>query len=214
MTVRLLDEAIDLRQAKAGTFAGFLGGEERIESARHRFRRHARAGVFDDEDDIVPRCQGRAGSTVMAVEHPVHGLDNEAPARGHRIAGVDRQIEQRALALGEVGRGEPEIAGKAGVDDDVLAQGTTQEFDHAGDHGVGVDRLRPQGLAPRKGEEAGGQRGGTKGARHRDVGRAPLGRIGRQPPLQTLDPAHDDGQQIVEIMRDAAGELPDRLHLL
>ena len=29
-----------------------------------------------------------------------------------------------------------------------------------------------------------------------------------------IEPADDTGQQIVEIMRDAAGELPDGLHLL
>src|SRR6516162_5908135 len=38
--------------------------------------------------------------------------------------------------------------------------------------------------------------------------------VGGQPQQQELRPARDDGQEIVEVVRDAAGELADRFHLL
>ena len=43
-----------------------------------------------------------------------------------------------------------------------------------------------------------------------DVGQPPLA----QPRLEQLHRPHDAGQEIVEIMRQAAGELADGLHLL
>ncbi len=41
-----------------------------------------------------------------------------------------------------------------------------------------------------------------------------LRRVGREPSLGEIDAADDDGEHIVEVMREAAGQLADRLHLL
>ena len=46
------------------------------------------------------------------------------------------------------------------------------------------------------------------------LGRALTGRHPRELALQGVEVADDDGQQVVEIVRDAAGELADGLHLL
>ena len=42
----------------------------------------------------------------------------------------------------------------------------------------------------------------------------PPGRIRRQPPLDEAEIADDGGEQVVEVVRDAAGEVADRLHAL
>ena len=43
----------------------------------------------------------------------------------------------------------------------------------------------------------------------------PLGRLGwRQNAIQMLQIAHDDGQQIIEIVSNPAGQLSNRLHFL
>ena len=47
-----------------------------------------------------------------------------------------------------------------------------------------------------------------------DVAAQLLGAGFRQAGLQALQAAHDAGEQIVEVMRDAAGELADRFHFL
>ena len=42
----------------------------------------------------------------------------------------------------------------------------------------------------------------------------PAGLAGKQRAPRGVDVARDDGQKIVEVVRDAAGQLADRLHLL
>ena len=101
---------------------------------------------------------------------------------------------------------------------DRLAQRALQEIGLAGDQLVEVERLRIEHLAPGKGEQPLGQRGGPLGAAPGAVDRAP--QAGHRAPLYRVDIvardlqiAEDDGQQIVEVMRHAAGQLPDRFQL-
>ena len=78
-----------------------------------------------------------------------------------------------------------------------------------------VDRARLQVLAAGEGEQAldqGRRRGWRPGARRRSGGAA-VG-FGRQSPAQQVEVADHRGQQIVEVVRDAAGELAERFELL
>src|SRR3546814_2168270 len=71
------------------------------------------------------------------------------------------------------------------------------------------------GFRSGEGQQPPRQVGGAVGAVER-VGEVALrlfGRIGK-PALRQLEPADDDRQHIVEIMRDAAGQLADGFHLL
>ena len=91
---------------------------------------------------------------------------------------------------------------------------------HAGDQPVDVDRLGIERLLAREGEQAAGQRGGALGALQGHVARpADAWAAGRSPSsgscaADRVQPAHDHGQQIVEVVRHAAGELAHGLHLL
>ena len=60
------------------------------------------------------------------------------------------------------------------------------------------------------------QGGGTVGRRHRETGIAfdRIGSAGRQTLLHQGQGPDDAGEEIVEVMRDAAGQLSDGLHLL
>src|SRR6185437_14738923 len=101
-------------------------------------------------------------------------------------------------------------------DEDRLAQGTAQHVRHAGDEIVDRNSLRLERLAAREGEEAMNEQRAALGAALRRGGEAFQRRVVAlgETSLQRFDIAGDDGEQIVEIMRDAAGELADRLHLL
>ena len=100
----------------------------------------------------------------------------------------------------------------------LLAERPAEQVRHAGDQPVDVDRLRVERLTAREGQQALGQRSGALGAAMRIL-RRPLeaGRVaagGADMALQGLQVAEDDGEQVVEVMGDAAGELADRFHLL
>ncbi len=77
-----------------------------------------------------------------------------------------------------------------------------------------IHRHRAQILLPRERQQALGQRGAALGALHRALDQAVQPRIVGDALAQQIEIAHHRHQEIVEIMRDAAGELADRLHLL
>ena len=78
-----------------------------------------------------------------------------------------------------------------------------------------VDALGQQRLGPGKGEQPSGQRSGAGRAFHRivevhhDLPSRPV-----QTPERQVDAADDHGEHIVEVVRDAAGQLADGFHLL
>ena len=86
---------------------------------------------------------------------------------------------------------------------------------HAEHQRVEVERARLQRLPAGEGQQPPGQRR----RRARPPASASAERRGARRSCaesrrQQLEVADDDGQQVVEIVRDAAGELADRLHLL
>ncbi len=96
-----------------------------------------------------------------------------------------------------------------------LAERAAQQVGHAGDQLVEGERLGIERLAAREGEQTMGKRRGALGAAQPRLDGAPQLRRGfADPPLDGLEIALDDGQEIVEIVSDAAGQLTDRLHLL
>ncbi len=97
---------------------------------------------------------------------------------------------------------------------DRLAERTAQQVRHPGDQLVGLDRLGVERLAARVRQQAVGQGGGALGAAQGRRGQPMQARLFGQAALQGLEIAGDDGQEVVEIVRHAAGQLADRLHLL
>ena len=218
MAAGLLDEAVDLRQAEPRAVADILGRVERLEGMGLNLLGHARAGVGDGDHDVLARhdlglCRG-----IGLVEIGVGGLDGELAAVRHGVARIDGEIEDADLELVGIGQHPPQPAGQHGLDGDLLAQSAAQQFGHAGDKAAGIDRLGVERLAAREGEQPLGERGRPLRAAHRVLHRAvqavAVGRGRLQRALQGFQVADDDGQEIVEIVRHAAGELADALHLL
>ena len=65
--------------------------------------RHAGAGVGDDELDVPARIRLAAVARVVGVEPHVERLDGEAASGGHRVARVDREVDQHLTDLARVG---------------------------------------------------------------------------------------------------------------
>ena len=91
----------------------------------------------------------------------------------------------------------------------------SQQVGHAGDQFVEIERLGLKRLLTRERKQSLGQLRGTPGAIGGGVGIALGPRIAlADTAAQEIERADHNGQHVVEIMRDTAGELADRLHLL
>jgi len=153
------------------------------------------------------------GPRVGPVEVDVARLDGQPAACGHGIAGVDRQVHQHLLHLAGVGLDATQRRVQGGRQADVLADHPAQERHQAGHHHVEVEYARLQHLLPAERQELPRQGGGP-------VRRVPDGlhrrarRDGRRQVLQQVAVAHDDGEQVVEVVGHPGGQPTHRLHLL
>ena len=100
------------------------------------------------------------------------------------------------------------------IDRDGGPDRAAQQIAHAA-HQLGkVGRLGLERLATGEGKQALGQRRTALGALRRAVDQAFDRGVGRQALAQELEVAQHGGQQVVEVVRHAAGELADRFQLL
>ena len=132
----------------------------------------------------------------------------------HRVARVDDEIDHHLFELVEVGLDEPQVAAVAQVEFDLLADEAAHQHLEVRQHVADLQDLRTQRLAAREGEQLADEARRAVGVLL-DLHDVLEGRIGR-PVIgeQQVRIADDRGQHVVEVMRDAAGELADRLHLL
>src|SRR3954447_15878694 len=114
-----------------------------------------------------------------------------------------------------VGFDFPKTRTSDGLDFDALSERALKEFLQAIDVVVYVDWFGIKRLSARKCQQATGQRRGSLRASF-GVCERPVqigsGRLGV--PFSCLEIAKDDHEQIVEVVRDPAAELPHRLQLL
>ena len=103
---------------------------------------------------------------------------------------------------------------EAGDELDTLADHAPEERLEPGDDLVEVEHARLEHLPPREGEELAGQGSGLL-ARPRDLlDLRPERVVVGEPAQDEVAVAVDDGEDVVEVVSDAAGEAADRVHLL
>ena len=102
----LRDDAVDSREAEAGSLALRLRRVERLEGALDARRASCRS-----------RCRARAGA--RRARRPASStfaqLDRELAAGGHRVARVHREVHEHLLDLGRVGLDSPRAARSTSV---------------------------------------------------------------------------------------------------
>ena len=162
----------------------------------------------------MPGLQIVLGRRFRRIDFAIFRLDRERAPFRHRVASIDGQIYQRVFELACIHKGRPRLPGKHHLDPDSLAKCAAEQIGHPCDQRIHVGDLRRQRLASREGQQAVGQQGGARGAAYRRRDMALQLVAGRETVLEVFQVAQDDCQQVVEIVRDAAGELTDRLHLL
>ena len=107
---------------------------------------------------------------IGVVEVRVAGFDRKLAALRHRVARVDREVQDRAFELVRVAQRGPEPAGGDDFEADGLADGAPEQLLHAGDEPVGVDGLGVERLAAREGEQTVREGRGAVGGGHGGAG--------------------------------------------
>ena len=141
-------------------------------------------------------------------------LDLDRAAIRHRVARIDREIEDRQFELVGVDPRRRQSFRQIKPQRDARPQRALEQIAHALDQRAQIDRHRAQILLARERQQALGQRSAALGALQRAIDQPMQARIVGQALAQQIEITHHRHQQIVEVMRDAAGELADRLHLL
>src|SRR4051794_982622 len=141
------------------------------------------------------------------------GLDRQRAAGRHRVAGVDREGDDHLLQLRAVGAHGREVVGGEHGDRHVVADQAIEHRQQPGRDLVEVERDRVHHLLAREREQLARELRGALG-RPLDLAQFVRARAGADAALREPAVAADHGQQVVEVMRDAARELADRLHLL
>src|SRR5262249_688852 len=153
-----------------------------------------------------PGARLRVLADVGLVEVDVRGLDGEAAALGHGITRVDGQVHDDLLELPRIGFHHPEIGRAPCHQADVLPNNPAQELVHVGHDNVEVQYLGLEHLFAAEGEKLASQRSRTltRGYHLQQLGIA--GIIRGQRVHDDLAEADDGGEQIVEVVRHAAGQ--------
>ena len=201
-------------QPQAGALAPRLGGEERFEDVGLDRLVHADTGVADAEHDVVARGHVHQPAGVVAVEARVGRLDGEHATVGHRVTGVRGEIEDDLLDETVVGPDRYHVPGQPPGQLDVLADQPLEHGLHVRHGLVEVEPARMQDLLVGEGQQLVGQVGGAPAGVADVLDLGPPRIAGGEHPQQRLAVAVDDGEQVVEVVRDATGEPADRLHLL
>ena len=200
----LFDNGVDGGEAEAG--AGLLGREIRVEDPRHMVGLDAFAGVADRDLNVIARREARHGVVGQRV---VARRDAQRAATGHGLDGVDHDVLHHAADLALVGVGRPEV--RRQVERGLHLRTMQRKGGHLAHDGVEPHRGAHRFPALGKREEllreiARPQRRLLRRAQARG-GR----RVGRDVELGERQVAHDRREDVVEIMRDAAGEDADGL---
>ena len=150
----------------------------------------------------------------MLVELDVGGLDRQRAASRHGIPRVHREVHDDLLHLPAIGLHERQLGPEAQHDLHVFPDEASEHRPHVGHDHVQVEQRRLDDLLAAEGQQLARE---PRGARARllnlrDVRLARIVRI--EIGQQQLAVPQNHGQQIVEVVRHAAGQPSDGFHLL
>ncbi len=177
--------------------------------------RHADAGVADFDHHIVT-CRDigmHCGIGLIQVAIAASAISRDPPRGMASRALVARLAIAASNCARSICTGHT-FGDIASSIDDVLAQGSHKQPDDRADHLVDIGTLGLQGLAARECQQSPREvrpaQGRIQSIAHQFVGHRVLGADF----AQHIEIADDDCEQIVEVVRQTAGKLADRLHLL
>ena len=209
----ILDDFLSGGEAEAGAFSGFFGGEESFEDTLAIFRGDAAAVVANGDDD---EGGGEGFGTGSVGAAGVFDLElDDATFFRKSVAGIDAEIKEDLFDLGAVAEDGGGGFGRFGSDADARVDAVAEEALDVGNdlahvRGFFLHRAAA-GVAEELFDEFGGPGGGLAGTFQAgfDFGFVAVGgEFGEG------DVAVDGGEEIVEVVGDAAGDQAQGAHFL
>jgi hypothetical protein len=177
-------------------------------------RTHAVARVADCNQYVRPGRDAQVLVGVLAAERGVARLDREPAPLQHRIAGIDREVHDDLTQLAAVGQHRAQDRTGYYRQIDVLADdppqhtaGVVQQLPH-------IDERRLEHLLATEREELLGEGGRSRRSFLDSYDIIPSRGAAVEIGQQKFGIAADSSEDVVEVVRDAAGQLPDRVQLL
>src|ERR1700722_8703985 len=94
---------------------------------------------------------------IFVVEEGVACFNRQPAFAVHRVASVDREVQNRIFQLIWVDEAVPQSTRDYRLDFDLTTQGATKHLIHASNQTTDVHHSRLQRLSPREGEQLGGK---------------------------------------------------------
>ena len=118
----LFGQSMDSRQAEAGRFAGFFGGEKRFKEASLNFRCHAAARISHDQTDECSRAGVLMAARTSLINADSSGADGDQAAVRHGVTRIDNQMLKHLCDKSRVGRDRRQVQRKILFEPDFAAE--------------------------------------------------------------------------------------------
>ncbi len=198
----LLDNPVNRGQPEPCSFPKLLRREEGFEQAPFDLIAHPRPGIRHAKVHEIP------------VRLHILRLDDDLASVRHRVARIHQQVHQNLVQLAGIGHHVSQRRAEPGHQLDVFAEQRPEHLLRLSHHLVQIQNLGLRQLLPAEGEEVPRQLGSPFARR------ANLHQVGvilviiRPLHQQQVAIAVDHGKQVIEIVRNAAGQPADALHFL
>ena len=209
----LLDDAMHSGETEASSLPDGFRGEERLENLVANCFWNSLPCVADSQYNFPPRSELRNATDQSIVGVKVFGVNFESTALGHGVAGVDREVHEDLRDLAGIGKHIAERGVEGEDERDVFAQ---QPFEKTGgllDDGVWVEALHFEYLVAAEGEQLAGERNGAVGG-GLDHLQARFAAVRVDVAPQQVARGEDHGEDVVEVVGDAAGKAADAFEFL
>ena len=210
----MLDNPVDRGKPQSGAGAARFSGEERLENLPHRVRAHADSGVAYRQRHERTGHGFRVPGGGARIQLRAGSLNRDPPAIGHGVAGIHHQVHEHLVQLAAIRHHRREVRSELGDDLHVFADQPPQHAFGLVDHAVQVEGPRLGDLLAAEGQQLLGEQGGPRSGRADLFQRFACGlgqaRLGQQHFAVSVD----DGEQVVEVVRDAPGKASDTVHFL
>ena len=163
---------------------------------------------------VRPGCAGDAGVVGEGRCADERRADAHRADIGDRVAGVDDQVGQHLLDLPRIGEHARQAGQPHHFERDARPEQSPEQRRHPRDDVVELQRLGLHDLAPAEREQLARQVGGLLRRLADSLQFLEHRRVARQQLARGVAVAEHDGEQVAEVVGDAAGESPQRLLFL